>query len=87
MMSEEKEEENAPAIETRGLNAFGIFKADCIQGIQFYHVVSTDIQGNQYISVFSCPMNFTDLMDKAFSRLSPFKLGEQEEEKKIEVIH
>ena len=53
------------------LNPRGIFKGQAEKGVQFYHVIGDDADGDTVILIFGCKVNFSDTVDKAFSRLFP----------------
>lgn len=59
------------------LNAIGIVKGGVTKGTQDYTVIGKDKDGNDYLLGFSCMMNHTDSIDKAFSRLFPIKVTEE----------
>lgn len=53
------------------LNAKGIFKGQIEKGVQYYHAVGEDADGDQVILIFGCRPNFAGSIDTAFSRLFP----------------
>ena len=53
------------------LNAKGIFKGQIEKGVQYYHVVGEDADGDQVILIFGCRPNFTKAIDTAFKKLFP----------------
>ena len=76
---------NEPAI----LNAKGIFKGQSEKGVQFYNVFGEDADGDQVVLIFGCKQNFTETVDKAFSRLFPitFQVSETTPPPEKEVIN
>lgn len=60
------------------LNAKGVFKGQLEKGVQFYHVVGEDADGDQVILIFGCGLNYAETIDKSFTRLFPILFKAEE---------
>jgi hypothetical protein len=55
------------------INAVGVFKGQIENGVLYYHAVGEDAEGDQVVLLFGCQPNFSEAIDKAFSRLFPVR--------------
>ena len=58
-------------MENKILTSLGIYKGEVFKDMQHYTVSGEDADGNVFFLSFCCLLNYTDSVEKAFSRLVP----------------
>lgn len=52
------------------LSPLGIYRGNSGNGHQYYQMMLKDSTGTVYVASFGCKLNFTESIEKAFSRLT-----------------
>ena len=61
--------------ESKVLQAYGVFKGNLENIVQFFNVVGEDENGVTYSMHFMCKDHYTETIINAFKRLHPVKLN------------